>query len=113
MPGVELNAECLPVPIRVLERRRHQILLGVHAPIVAQRERPVPRCVPDRPPEVDDLVAAREQLGYVFGRQVTPDARGGGFGGLVDVDLQDRLVLLRVVLWVVLAATADRWGGAV
>ena len=72
----------------------HKVARGIEAARVAQREQPVPRRAPDRPPQVDDWEAAGEQRGHVRGGEVPTYAGGGGVGGLVDAYLVHGLALL-------------------
>ena len=54
---VPLHAIRLPIAIREFERVRDEVAIGVDTVEVADRERPVERCMMDRPPEIDDLEA--------------------------------------------------------
>ena len=85
---------CLPVTSRKPHLHRNEVSLLVNCARITERERPVERGFSDRPPEIDDLEAAREQRGDVVGGQVPRDAGGGGFGRLVDVHLGDGLAFL-------------------
>ena len=98
MIRVVLHPEGLSIAIRVLESRGHQIILNVDAPVVAQRERPVPGCVLDRPPQVDDLIPVLQELRNVFCGKMSVDTRQCGSGSLVDMDLGNRLPLLWAVV---------------
>ena len=62
----------------------------------------------DRPPEVDDLEALREESGHVLRGEVAVDAGDGRVLGLVNVHLWHGLALLRGVLELARAAAADR-----
>lgn len=106
--GVVLHAERLPIAIGVLESSRHKVVRTVDRAVVTERERPVECDVVDRPPEVDDLEAILEQLGYVRSGEMTVDTCDGRVLGLVDVDLRHGLALLRRVLDLAWAAAADR-----
>jgi hypothetical protein len=110
MLRVVLDTERLAFVIRVPEGRGHQVVLRVDAAVIAERERPVPRRVVDRTPEVDDLEAVLQQLWDVFGGQVSVDTGNRGLGGLVDVNLRHRLTFLGAVVELAGTATTDGWG---
>ncbi len=80
MAFVVSHAVCLTLVVRVDKRHGERILLRVHAPVVAQRERPVERGVGNWAPEIDDLEPAREELRHVGRGQVAVDARDGRRG---------------------------------
>ena len=107
MAFVVFYAVRLPLVVRVDKRHRERIL-RVHAPVVAQRERPIERGVGDWAPEIDDLEPAREQLRHVGRGQVAVDARDGRRGSLVDVHLWHRLALIRRVFGRAWDVAADR-----
>ncbi len=63
---------------------------GVDAAGVAQSQRMILRCVPDRTPDVDDGRAARQQRLGLVPHDVTHALRAGA-DGLIDMDAGDRL----------------------
>lgn len=65
MVFVVSHAVRLALAVRVDKRHGKRVLLGVHAPVVAECKRPVERRVVDRAPEIDDLESAREELRHV------------------------------------------------
>lgn len=65
MAFVVFHAVRLALAVRVDKRHGKRVLLGVHAPVVAECKRPVERRVVDRAPEIDDLESAREELRHV------------------------------------------------
>lgn len=77
------DRERLPLAVRVDEGDGDEVGLGDRVR-VGDGER-VPEHRPDRPPHVDDLHAALEELGRLLGRQVVRDARERGRVRLVDV----------------------------
>ena len=60
---------------------------GPRAPPIDHSKRVVRRDMTDRTPDIDQLEAVLKQLLGLLGRQMPPDARCGGRGRLVDVDL--------------------------
>jgi hypothetical protein len=91
-------AHILPLVVRVLQHTHRrafadwedqsvhlQVLVVVHAPAVAQRERHVECWAVYWPPEVDDLEATLYALRRLGFRQVPVDARDGGLRALVNI----------------------------
>lgn len=107
MIGVIPHLQRLPVVIRVLQRTGNKVVLDIDAPVVAERERPVPRWVVDGTPKVDDLEAVLQELRGVADWEVPMYASSGGRLGLVDMDLRHRLPLLRAVVDLTGTATTD------
>lgn len=104
---VVLDTKSLAIAVRVLQGGGDEILRNVDAPVVAEREGPIPRSVMNGSPEVDDLEAVLEELWHILCRQVSVDASCGRGSGLVNVDLRHRLTLLRTVVDLTGTATTD------
>lgn len=108
MLRVILDIERLPrLSIRVDKSSRKRVLLLVHRAVVAQRKRPVKGDIGDGAPDVDDLEPFLQELGDFFGGEMFANSGDGGFGGLVDVRRGDRLALLRGVVDLAWATTAN------
>jgi hypothetical protein len=97
MSLIRQHRKCLPPPIRIHQRYRHQILL-LHTKRVSNCQR-VAQDRLDRPPDVNNLEAGAEEGGREVG-EVVWDAGCGGGVGLVDMNAGDG------------AAEGGGWGGS-
>ena len=107
MVGVVPYAERFAISVWIAQCSREYVRLRVKTVPVGYRQGVVNRRMTDRAPEVDDLVAFREEPWGVFDRKVAEDTGLGGVGSLVDVDALDRLALLRGVVNLTRATATD------
>ena len=105
---VVCDTERLAFAVGVYKRNWEHVLLHVHAPVVAECKRPIPRCVFDGSPEVDDLEAIFEELWDISGGEMAVHARNRRWGRLVDMDLRDGLALSHLVLALAWQAAPER-----
>ena len=96
---VVTNIHRFRLVIRVDQRNRKRVRLGIDAAIVAQRKGQVESWMRDGAPEIDDLEAVLEECGDLRSGEVPVHAGDGPFGGLVDVHSQDGLAGMLGVLY--------------
>ena len=107
MIGIVVNAKRFAIPVRVSQGDWYQVLLNVDTPVVTQCKRMIVGRVVDWAPEVDNLEAVLQQLWNVLSGKMAVNASDGRLGSLVDVHRRDRLTLVRAIVDLSWAATAD------
>ena len=91
---VMLDGKRLALTVREDERDGEEIILGVDAPKITERERPLYRRNGYRSPQIDYLETALQERWRFVGRKVAMDPGDGCRSGLVNVSLLDRLSLI-------------------
>jgi hypothetical protein len=109
MIRVVLHAQRLSIAVRIDKRRGDKVLLCINASVVTKCERPVPRLMVDGPPEIDDLETVLQELRCIAGGQMKVNASDGRVSRLVNMDLGNRLTLLRAVVNLSRAPPADSY----
>lgn len=89
------DAKCLTLTIRIDECYGECVVFRVHAPIVAEPQRPIDSGMGYGSPEVDNLESATEQCGSVGRREMAVDSRDGRRSRLVYVRLRNGLPFVR------------------
>ena len=95
--------------VRIAECGWNQIVDGVNAPIIAERQRPIPSGTADRPPQVDDLEAMLQEIRNIFRREMTMYASDGRLRRLINVHLSYRLTLIRTIVDLSRTAATKSW----
>jgi hypothetical protein len=92
------DSKCLALAVRVYESDRHQVILDVDTPEVAQSERPIYSCMQYRTPKVDDLEApAKEGRGFLW-REMPMNTGNRRRRRLVHMNKGDWLALLWAII---------------
>lgn len=109
--GVISNAKCLTLAVRIDQRYRECVVFRIHAPIVAEAQRPIYGGMGDGSPEVNNLESATEKRGGVGRWEVAVDSRDGGRICLIYMRLRNGLPPVGTIVDLANSPTAYRcWG---